>query len=84
MGIDVPFHSKFLLPSLPAFREVLLQNIKQEDIDPTKLIGKYVPNVTARPFEISKESFEHVYQVTKSERLKDVLDNWETRYAIDA
>lgn len=63
---------------------MLLQNIKQEDIDPTKLIGKYVPNVTARPFEISKESFEHVYQVTKSERLKDVLDNWETRYAIDA
>ena len=84
VGIDVPFHSKFLLPNLPAFREVLLQNIKQEDIDPKKLIGKYVPNVTARPFEISKESFEHVYQITKSERLRDVLDNWESRYAVGA
>ena len=83
-GIDVPFHSSFLLPNLPAFREVLLQNIKQEDIDPTKLIGKYIPNVTARPFEISKESFGHVYQITKSERLKDVLDNWESRYAVGA
>ena len=83
-GIDVPFHSSFLLPNLPAFREVLLQNIKQEDIDPTKLIGKYVPNVTARPFEVSKESFEHVYRITKSERLKDVLDNWESRYAVGA
>ena len=84
VGIDVPFHSSFLLPNLPAFREVLLQNIKQEDIDPTKLIGKYVPNVTARPFDISKESFEHVYQITKSERLKDVLDNWQSRYTVSA
>ena len=80
-GIDVPFHSSFLLPNLPAFREVLLQNIKQEAIDPRKLIGKYVPNVTARPFDISKESFEKVYEITKSERLKEVLDNWDSRYA---
>lgn len=63
---------------------MLLQNIKQEAIDPNKLIGKYVPNVTARPFGISKADFEHVYQVTKSERLKDVLDNWANRYAMDA
>lgn len=84
MGIDVPFHSSFLLPNLPAFREVLLQNIKREAIDPKKLVGKYVPNVTARPFETSKESFEHAYRITKSDRLKVVLDNWESRYAIDA
>jgi len=80
-GIDVPFHSNFLLPYLPAFREVLLQNIDQSSIEPQKLIGQYVPNVTARPFEISKEAFENAYEVTKSERLRKVLDDWETQYA---
>lgn len=83
-GIDVPFHSSFLLPNLPAFREVLLENIKKEAVDPKKLIGRYVPNVTAKPFEVTRESFEHVYQVTKSERLKEVLENWDSSYAIQA
>jgi fatty acid synthase subunit beta len=75
-GIDVPFHSSFLRPNLPAFREVLERNIRVEDLDPDKLVGRYVPNVTARPFDVSREAFEYAYQVTGSERLKDVLDNW--------
>lgn len=75
-GIDVPFHSSFLRPNLAAFREVLEQNIRKDWIDPDKLIGRYVPNVTARPFDISKDAFEYAYQATGSERLKAVLDGW--------
>jgi fatty acid synthase subunit beta len=75
-GIDVPFHSSFLRPNLAAFREVLEQNIRKDWMDPEKLIGRYVPNVTARPFDITKEAFEYAYEVTGSERLKGVLDNW--------
>ncbi|KAF2028408.1 beta subunit of fatty acid synthase [Setomelanomma holmii] len=75
-GIDVPFHSSFLRPHLAAFREVLEQNIRKDWMDPEKLVGRYVPNVTARPFDISKEAFEYAYQATGSERLKAVLDRW--------
>jgi fatty acid synthase subunit beta len=75
-GIDVPFHSSFLRPNLAAFREVLEQNIRKDWMDPDKLIGRYVPNVTARPFDISKEAFEYAYQATGSERLKAVIDGW--------
>jgi fatty acid synthase subunit beta len=75
-GIDVPFHSSFLRPNLAAFREVLEQNIRKDWMDPEKLIGRYVPNVTAKPFDISKEAFEYAYQATGSERLKHVLDHW--------
>lgn len=75
-GIDVPFHSSFLRPNLPAFREVLERNISVVDIDPEKLVGRYIPNVTARPFDISKEAFQYAYEATGSERLKEVLDNW--------
>jgi fatty acid synthase subunit beta len=75
-GIDVPFHSSYLRPNLAAFREVLEQCIHKDCIDPEKLIGRYVPNVTARAFDISKEAFEYAYSVTRSEKLKSVLDEW--------
>lgn len=66
-GIDVPFHSTFLLPRMSAFRNVLLRHISVEAINPDKLIGKYVSNVTGKPFAISKEYLEEVYAKTKSE-----------------
>jgi fatty acid synthase subunit beta len=75
-GIDVPFHSSFLRPNLPAFREVLERNIDKADLDPEKLVGRYIPNVTATPFDISKEAFQYAYEATGSARLKEVLDNW--------
>jgi fatty acid synthase subunit beta len=76
-GIDVPFHSSFLRPNLEAFREVLEQNIQPSWMDPDKLVGRYIPNVTAKPFDISKEAFEYAWEVTKSDRLRKVLDNWQ-------
>ncbi|KAJ5469421.1 Fatty acid synthase subunit beta [Penicillium diatomitis] len=76
-GIDVPFHSTFLRSGVKPFRSFLLKKINKTTIDPSKLVGKYIPNVTARPFEISKEYFEDVYRLTNSPRIAAILANWE-------
>ena len=76
-GIDVPFHSTFLRSGVKPFRSFLLKNIHKTTIDPSKLVGKYIPNVTAKPFEITKEYFEEVYKLTNSPRIGHVLANWE-------
>lgn len=76
-GIDVPFHSTFLRSGVKPFRSFLLKKINKTTIDPGKLIGKYIPNVTAKPFDISKEYFEEVYRLTNSPRIGNVLANWE-------
>jgi fatty acid synthase subunit beta len=81
-GIDVPFHSTFLRSGVKPFRSFLLKKIHKTSIDPGKLIGKYIPNVTARPFELTKEYFEDVYRLTNSPRIGNILANWE-RYAGD-
>ncbi|KAL8243674.1 hypothetical protein R6Q59_009932 [Mikania micrantha] len=76
-GIDVPFHSTFLRSGVKPFRSFLLKKINKTSIDPAKLVGKYIPNVTAKPFEISKEYFEEVYKLTNSPRLAKVLEDWD-------
>lgn len=76
-GIDVPFHSTFLRSGVKPFRSFLLKKINRTTIDPSKLIGKYIPNVTAKPFDISKEYFEEVYRLTNSPRIGNVLANWD-------
>ncbi|KAF2144978.1 uncharacterized protein K452DRAFT_316116 [Aplosporella prunicola CBS 121167] len=76
-GIDVPFHSTFLRSGVKPFRSFLLKKIHKTSIDPSKLIGKYIPNVTARPFEITKEYFEDVYRLTNSPKIGNILANWD-------
>lgn len=76
-GIDVPFHSTFLRSGVKPFRSFLLKKINRTTIDPGKLVGKYIPNVTAKPFEISRAYFEEVYRLTNSPRIGHVLANWE-------
>ncbi|RKF59344.1 Fatty acid synthase subunit beta [Erysiphe neolycopersici] len=76
-GIDVPFHSTFLRSGVKPFRSFLLKKINRTSIDPSKLIGKYIPNVTARPFDITKEYFEDVYRLTNSPKIGAILANWE-------
>jgi fatty acid synthase subunit beta len=76
-GIDVPFHSTFLRSGVKPFRSFLLKKINRTTIDPSKLIGKYIPNVTAKPFELTKEYFEDVYRLTNSPRIGNVLANWD-------
>ncbi|QIW95704.1 hypothetical protein AMS68_001222 [Peltaster fructicola] len=76
-GIDVPFHSTFLRSGVKPFRSFLLKKINKTSIDPSKLVGKYVPNVTAKPFELTKEYFEDVYRLTNSPRIGNILANWD-------
>ena len=54
-----------------------MKKINRTSIDPGKLVGKYIPNVTAKPFALTKEYFEEVYKLTNSPRIGNVLANWE-------
>jgi fatty acid synthase subunit beta len=76
-GIDVPFHSSFLRSGVKPFRSFILKKINKTSIDPALLVGKYIPNVTARPFELTKEYFQDVYNLTNSPRIANILQNWE-------
>jgi fatty acid synthase subunit beta len=76
-GIDVPFHSTFLRSGVKPFRSFLQKKIVQSSIDPGKLVGKYIPNVTAKPFQLTKEYFEEVYKLTSSPKIGQVLANWD-------
>lgn len=76
-GVDVPFHSSFLRPRMEAFRRVLQDSLDADRVLPQRLVGKYIPNVTGTPFDISKEYIEGVWDLTASETLKNVLDDWE-------
>ncbi|KAK9462405.1 acyl transferase domain-containing protein [Lipomyces oligophaga] len=76
-GISVPFHSTYLRSGVKPFNRFLLKKLPQQSIKPANLIGKYIPNLTAKPFSISKEYFQEVYELTGSAKIRNVLDNWE-------
>lgn len=76
-GVDVPFHSSYLRPRMDAFRRVLLDNLDVSRLSPEKLVGRYVPNVTGKPFELSREYFEESLRITGSERIQKVLEDWD-------
>ncbi|KAK6822510.1 hypothetical protein PG987_014055 [Apiospora arundinis] len=77
-GVDVPFHSSYLRPRMDAFRRVLLDNLDVTRLSPEKLVGKYVPNVTGKPFELTREYFQESLRITGSERIQKVLEDWDT------
>ncbi|TLD11433.1 hypothetical protein PspLS_11918 [Pyricularia sp. CBS 133598] len=76
-GIDVPFHSSLMKPRMPAFRQVLLGSLNPQNVRSEQLVGKYIPNVTGEPFDISKEYFEKALAITGSERLRTIVQDWD-------
>ncbi|KAI8805920.1 hypothetical protein BJ742DRAFT_774644 [Cladochytrium replicatum] len=76
-GIDVPFHSSFLLSGVVPFREVLRRKFEARFINVSLLAGKYIPNLTAEPFSLSKSYITNVHELTHSTWLKEVLDGWD-------
>lgn len=76
-GVDVPFHSSLLRPRMAAFRRVLQESLDLERVRPQRLVGKYVPNVTGAPFDISRAYIEEVWRATGSEKLGEVLGDCE-------
>ncbi|KAI8145418.1 fatty acid synthase [Fennellomyces sp. T-0311] len=75
-GIDVPFHSSFLLSGVAPFRTYLAKKINPTYINVAQLSAKYIPNLTAQPFSTDKSYIENVYNLTSSPRLAKVLKNW--------
>jgi fatty acid synthase subunit beta len=69
----IPLHSSSLLPGVAGFRRCLLNLIDGHSLDPKCLVGRYIPNLTAQPFELSKEYFELVHRTTGSVALEGVL-----------
>jgi fatty acid synthase, bacteria type len=62
-GIDVPFHSPLLKDGVPAFRTVL-EGCIPTTVDIDRLVHRYVPNLVARPFELTDTFLDEMIEVT--------------------
>ncbi|QPK81935.1 DUF1729 domain-containing protein [Schaalia sp. ZJ405] len=75
-GIDVPFHSSKLRGGVAQFREKL-EELIDPDVDVTPLVGRYIPNLVARPFEVSEDFARAITSVVPSEAIASILaDGW--------
>lgn len=72
-GIDVPFHSAVLASGAPAFREVL-ERVFPADLRWERLVGRYVPNLVARPFSLERAFVAEVAERGGSAALRAHLD----------
>ncbi len=70
-GLDVPFHSTILRGGVDAFRKTLLRTIPEE-VDPAILEGRYWPNLTGEPFELSERYVDLVEALTDSPFTKKI------------
>jgi fatty acid synthase subunit alpha len=46
-------------------------------LNPDMLVGRYIPNLIAKPFEVTKEYAQVIYDQTSSPRLDKVLRKWD-------
>lgn len=76
-GIDVPFHSRYLWAGVMPFRAYLSKKINAEQLNPDMLVGQYVPNLIAEPFQVSLEYAQRIYDQTSSPTLEKIIANWE-------
>ena len=82
-GIDVPFHSTVLRNGVADFRQKVDERIPDE-VDPGKLVGRYIPNLVARPFELTREFAQSILDVVPSEEVRRLLEEpgaWEAAAA---
>ena len=79
-GIDVPFHSTHLLSGVDAFRSHL-DNLLPAEVDLDVLVGRYIPNLVARPFELTEDFIKSMLEVVDAPILKDILANFEAESA---
>ncbi|WP_313549448.1 fatty acid synthase subunit beta domain-containing protein, partial [Corynebacterium sp.] len=75
-GIDVPFHSSHLLGGVDNFRTHLDSLIPQQ-VDLDVLRGRYIPNLVARPFELTREFVEAMAEVVDSKYVNDILADFD-------
>ena len=73
-GIDVPFHSSHLRNTVDRFRQCLLRpGFLVENVDVEQLVGKYIPNLMARPFSLEREYIQEAFELTRSPILGEIL-----------
>lgn len=75
-GIDVPFHSSHLLDGVDDFRAHLDELIPTE-VDLDVLVGHYIPNLVARPFELTRDFVVSIAEVVDSPYITDILVDFE-------
>ncbi|OKL49280.1 type I polyketide synthase [Boudabousia marimammalium] len=71
-GIDVPFHSRALRAGVPAFAQKLDELLPSE-LDYQTLVNRYIPNLVARPFELSRDFAEAICAEVPSSVLEELL-----------
>ncbi len=75
-GIDVPFHSRALAAGVAEFRSHLDRALPQE-IDPARLIGRYVPNLHPLPFSLERDFVEGVSVTCGGRACTELLAEWD-------
>ncbi|KAB8294590.1 fatty-acid synthase [Bifidobacterium avesanii] len=84
-GIDVPFHSTLLRKGVPEFRDKLDALLPKTIDYRGRLVGRYIPNLVASPFEMTREFARKILDVVPSERIRKALEDpamWDS-YAAD-
>ncbi|GAA6028849.1 hypothetical protein JCM8097_007429 [Rhodosporidiobolus ruineniae] len=76
-GIDVPFHSRYLWAGVMPFRTYLSKKVNPAHFNADLLVGRYIPNLTAVHYEVSKEYAERIHTQTSSPRLDKILKAWD-------
>ncbi|MCR8899540.1 DUF1729 domain-containing protein [Gordonia sp. GONU] len=76
-GIDVPFHSSVLRAGVPEFRGKL-EELLPTDIDIDILIGRYIPNLVPRLFNLGRDFVEEIAALVPSDPLNAVLADWDS------
>ncbi|AOZ72886.1 type I polyketide synthase [Boudabousia tangfeifanii] len=71
-GIDVPFHSSVLANGVPAFAQTL-ERLLPTTIDVEVLVGRYLPNLVALPFALTRDFAEAIVGAAPAQRLADLL-----------
>ena len=82
-GIDVPFHSSRLVGGVADFR-AHLDALIPEDINLGALVRRYIPNLVARPFELSREFVESIAAVVDSQPIAEILADFDGALASPA
>lgn len=81
-GIDVPFHSSVLRTGVAEFGDTL-RAIVPADIKLEILEGRYLPNLVARPFELTEEFCDAILEVAPSTVVREIRDDLAARVERD-
>jgi fatty acid synthase subunit alpha len=70
-------HSYFKIHVSNSIFADLSKEINPTHLNPDMLVDKYIPNLIAKPFQVSREYAQIIYDQTSSPRLDKVLKKWE-------